>query len=138
MKSPNEALIEFLIKKDELLKEYDPDIYKNSPYILPEDIEEVKGWSEDDCIKVIKNMSNEDDTQFCPWCILNKELMQRGDQKGYKCDFCEYGKRHGLCTDMESTYDTWTKVGNPSIIDRLQNYSDEMLDKLRRTSGIGG
>lgn len=122
MESSNEALIKFLIKKDELLKESDPDIYRDFPYLLPEDIQEIKEWSEIDCIKVIERISNEGDANFCPWCILNAI--------GPTCKYCGYGKRHGICRDMESTYYMWTKAGSPSIVERLKDHSKEMLDEL--------
>jgi len=68
-----------------------------------EDYEEVRHWQEPDVDKVLqglptvgdKSILGRGDVHACPWCLLH-DFLEKGDMV---CGSCEYGKRHGQCTD---------------------------------------
>lgn len=124
------AIIAFLKKKDELLKQLDPEAYSKSPYLVPEDIKEIEMWKDNECARVVWKMRPYNDMLFCPWCICQAFDMNF-DTKA--CGSCGYGIRHGKCTDESSTYSTLTG-GKDALVMQLKRHMYELNTILRPES----
>lgn len=100
--TPRDIIIEILCLKQKLVKKK-----TGLDYIMKEDLNEVRSWSEEECGNIIKYMEkirgvgadvpHFDDYDICPWCIKNATKEE--------CVNCSYGRRHGNCLhDSESNY----------------------------------
>ena len=75
-------------------------------YIVPADIEDIESWSDMQCNLTYEYMYYEITRQqvyglgyaTCVWCIFYKEDG---------CKDCGYGKRHKLCSDDDSLYNSY-------------------------------
>ncbi len=84
------------IKQEGLIKE-GIDI----PYFTKEDKEDIESWSDELCDSIFKNIVDNfyssydyNDTEMCPWCASME----------WTCKKCQYGKRHGICSEKDSDY----------------------------------
>jgi len=102
-------LIEFMKLKEKILKELGVEI----PLFTEEDYEEVeKEWTDQECKEVAERINLFSDYTMCPWCLIQiirfKKQYDTDTYTGTDCYNCNYGKRHGTCTDGadegESTY----------------------------------
>lgn len=105
MKSPQELLIAFMWKKQELLPVKEP------VYFTEDDANAIRKWSKTKANKalstIIKNLTdiNVWAEEICPFCVVYP-LAFAMDGSGIRCQpRCEYGKKHGFCaTDDNSDY----------------------------------
>lgn len=89
--------------------QYKAEVFGFPSYFTQEDCEELERWPESSISSVFKNLNqvsecnNVDDSDWCPWCILHIRNYCKG---------CGYKKRHGVCSELDSTYDELLKYLN--------------------------
>lgn len=90
MRTYNSILIEFMHKKDMLVRESTGvRLMSTLDYI-----EIAETWTEEVCKDVLSRLNTSYDTWICPWCIAFDR----------DCSICQYAQRHGLCYKHNSTY----------------------------------
>ena len=115
MKS-KEKLLLFLEKKNEVVERRTGLVHIN--YISFKDLEEIKNWKVQECVKIYNEIvaavkkSNIGktilyDVATCPWCLKYQEDFRTANNAN--CKNCNYGKRHGICSDIPSDYKTITR-----------------------------
>jgi hypothetical protein len=113
-------LILFLNKENEIIKNI-----TGINYIINSDIEEIDtliGKSEE----LIKFLSLISDNHLNPWCHININSVD-----GYNCYKCNYGARHGICDDKNSSYQNII-----SVIRKKKLYYATMDIKLKLSKFI--
>lgn len=99
-----DALIKFMWKKQELLKRAGAPLN----YFTEIDAEAIKGWDASGAEVILSLLKvGEDDTGMCPFCIARS--VQHPFSSCDDCDACEYGAKHGICTQHGSDYKMLTK-----------------------------
>jgi len=92
-------LIKFLIRKNKIISER-----THILFITQQDLGEILTyWSQEDCKNYLSSMTLRDDASNCPWCI----------RQNNRCVRCQYGERHRVCGNPNSTY---SKIKN--VLDR--------------------
>lgn len=96
-----EKLVRFMRVKASLL----PGKFKRQ-YFHVTDAKAILKWSDSEAetvysaiISAYTNKESPGDVETCPFCIhtkISKDTMY--------CEFCEYGKHHGMCSSYGSTY----------------------------------
>lgn len=99
--SDKEKLIKFVLLKNEIIEKE-----TGIKYVEQEDIDDIQKWKEGECEEIyyelIQTISNDKTygvgESTCIWCLKNNPLV---------CFDCEYGKKHGICFQAGSLYDSY-------------------------------
>ena len=95
MRTYSSILIEFMHKKDMLVREYTGvRLMSDLDYI------EIAEWTEEVCKDVLSQLGTASDHWMCPWCITHER----------DCDICEYAKRHGACSSSPLYANTYGDI----------------------------
>jgi len=100
----HKLLIYYLMEKNSIIKRL-----VNMDYIIDEDIEDIKGWSEEKVKIALKKIgTSTSDAVNCPWCTR----YHKSKHGGFTCTGCGYGIRHGNCLGIYKDMPNYGKILN--------------------------
>jgi hypothetical protein len=145
MKAYNQALVDFMEKKGKWMQE---ELSIPSTWYFSEgDRDDIMNWDEKDAKRVWEQIKANVKKhkcsglryEFCPFCH-KYDYKHQGCSKvlhNQSCLICTYGKRHGMCTDLNEGASQYRQILRAFEDDRIdiyrffsESYYHQLIDEL--------